>query len=55
VRIIKRRTIRWAGHVAGNTKNRNPTVLKRKTLKETNNLEDLDVDGKITLKWFVKK
>jgi hypothetical protein len=52
---MKRRTIRWAGHVAGKTKNRNPTVLKRKNLKETNNLEDLDGDEKITLKWIVKK
>jgi len=47
--------MRWAGHVAGKTQNRNLTVSKRKNLKETDNLEDLDVDGRITLKWVVKK
>ena len=47
--------MRWAGQVARKTKNRDPTVLKTKNLKETDYLEDLDVDGRIMLKWVVKK
>jgi len=52
--MMKRRTTRWAGHVASKTQTRNPTVLKRRNLKETDNLEDLDVDGRVMLKWVVK-
>jgi hypothetical protein len=39
--------------VASKTKNKNPIVLKKKNPKETYYLEDLDVDGKIMLKWVV--
>jgi hypothetical protein len=47
--MAKRRMMRWAGHVASKTQNRNPTVLKRKNLKETDYLEDLDVDGRMLI------
>jgi len=47
--MMKRRTTRWAGHEASKTQNRNPTVLKRKNPKETDNLEEIDVNGRIML------
>jgi hypothetical protein len=47
--------MRWAGNVASKTQNRNPTVVKRKILKEADSLEDIDVDGRIMLKRVVKK
>jgi len=47
--------MRWVGYVASQTQNRTPTVLKRKNMKKTVNLEDLDVNGRIMSKWVVKK
>jgi hypothetical protein len=55
IRVIKSRRIKWAGHVAHMRERGGPKRLWRGDLSERNNLEDLDVDGRIILKLIFKK
>jgi hypothetical protein len=51
VRVIKSRTMRWAGHVARRGEGRDVygVLVGRPEVK--NHLEDPGVDGRITLRW----
>jgi hypothetical protein len=53
--VIKLRRIRWVGYVARMEKGEVQKELWRGDLSERNNLEDLDVDGRIMLKLIFKK
>jgi hypothetical protein len=45
---------RWAGNIAG-IGNKTNTLLWWGKLRERNHLEDLNVDGRIELKWILKQ
>jgi hypothetical protein len=45
--MIRAGNMRWAGHVA-----RMGEIRNGKNLKETEHLEELDVDGRIIVKWI---
>ena len=54
VQVIKSRRMRWAGHVAG-TGGEACTGFWGGNLRETDHLEDPDVDGKLILRWIYRK
>jgi hypothetical protein len=43
------------GHVARMTREEMHAGVWRKNLRNRNHFEDLDVEGRITLKWILKK
>jgi hypothetical protein len=55
VRVVKYRTIRWAGHVARMGKREGCTRCLWGTLRERGHWGDPDVDGKIILRWMFRK
>ena len=54
IRAIKSRQITWAGHVA-RTGDRIGREIWWENLKKRDNLEEQGEDGRIVLKWVVKK
>ena len=55
LRVIKKRRIRWAGHVARLGRRKAYTELWRGNLKERNHLGGPGVDGRIILGWIFRK
>jgi hypothetical protein len=55
MRMIKSRKMRWAGHVVCMGKIRNAYKILVWKLKGRRNFKDLDVGGRIILKWFLCK
>jgi hypothetical protein len=54
-RMIKLMRMRWAGHVARMWENRNVCRILMGSQKEREHYEDLDVGGRVILKWTVEK
>jgi hypothetical protein len=52
--MIKSRRMRWAGHVA-RMERRMFTKFLLESLKRSDRSEDIDVDGRIILKWTLRK
>jgi hypothetical protein len=55
VKVIKSRRMGWAGHVALMVEMRNASNILVENLKGRDHLEDLGVDGRITLEWILGK
>jgi hypothetical protein len=55
IRVIKSRIMRWAGHVARMGDMRGAYWVLMGKLVVKNNLEDLGIDGRILLKFILKK
>jgi hypothetical protein len=55
IRQIKSRRMRWAGHVARMGEGRNVYRVWWESLKETDHLEDQDVDGRMGSKWILRR
>ena len=55
IRVMKSRRLRWAGHVACLVGRRDACSVSVGILREGDHLEDQDVNGKIILKWMLKK
>ena len=55
VQVIKSRRMKWAGHVAHMGRAEVYTGFWWGNLRERNHLEDLDIDGKIILRWIFEK
>jgi hypothetical protein len=55
IRVIKSRRMRWAGNVARMGDMRYAYKALEENLKERGHWEDLAVDGKVTLEWFLGK
>ena len=55
VRMIKLRRIRWEGHVARMGRGEEYTGLWWGKLRERDHLEDPGIDGRIILRWILRK
>jgi hypothetical protein len=55
IRVIKSRRMRWAGHVARIWEKRGAYRILVGRPEEGDHLGDPGVDGKIILKWILKK
>jgi hypothetical protein len=55
IRVIKSRIVRWAGHVARRGRGEVHTGFWWVALREGDHLVDPGIDGKIILKWILKK
>jgi hypothetical protein len=53
ITVIKLRRMRWTGHVAHMEENRNADRVYVKNPGGKRFLQDLGVDGRIILKWFI--
>jgi hypothetical protein len=53
IRVIKSRKMAWVAHVAGMRRKMRTFLLER--LKARDNSENLGVDGRIILKWILRK
>ena len=54
-RVIKSRSMRWAGHVARMGEGRGVYTVLVGRSEERNHLEDPGVDGRIILRWIFRK
>jgi len=52
---MKSKRVRWAGHVARVGESRGVYSFDRGNLRETDHLDDPDVDGTIILRWIFRK
>jgi hypothetical protein len=55
IRMIKPRTLRWAGHIARMGGEEVHIGFYWENLREGNHLENGSVDGRIILKWILQK
>ena len=55
VRVIKSRRMRWAEHVARMAGEEKRIEFWWRNMRETDNLGDPRVDGRIILRWIFKK
>jgi hypothetical protein len=55
IRVIKSRSMRWAGHVARMGRGPVHTGFWWGKLREGDHTEDLGVDGSIILNWILKR
>jgi len=55
VRVIKSRRMRWAGHVAHMGEGRGCTGFWWENLGERDHLGDPGVDGRIIIRWLLRK
>ena len=55
IRVTKSRIMRWAGHVARMEKRRSAYSVLVGKPRGRDDLEDLDVNGSIMLKWILNK
>jgi hypothetical protein len=55
IMVIKLRRLHWAGHVARREKLEIRTQFWSENLKGRDHLEDVGVDGRIILKWILRK
>jgi hypothetical protein len=55
IRVIKLRRMIWARHVAHMGENKNAYTVNVEKPGETRFLEDLSLEGRIILKWFIKQ
>jgi hypothetical protein len=55
MRVIKSRRMRWTGHVAGMGREEVHTGFGWRNLRERDHLEDAGVDGRIILRWILRK
>ena len=55
VRVIKSRRLRWAGHVARMEDGRGVHKVLVGNLRERDHWGDQDIDGRIILRWILKK
>ena len=54
-RVIESRRVRWAGHVARMGERRGVYRIWWGNIRERDHLEDPGVDGRITLRWILRK
>jgi hypothetical protein len=54
IRVVKSRSMRWAGHVASLGKRRGVYVFWWGNLRERDHLEDQGVDSRIILRWLCR-
>jgi len=52
IRVIRSRRMRWAWHVTRMLEERVYTLCRWGNLSKRDHLEDLGVDGRITLRWI---
>ena len=55
IRVVKSRRMIWAWHVARMVEGRGAYRVLMENLRERDNLEDPDVDGRIILRWIFRK
>ena len=55
VRVVKSRRTRWAGHVARMGQRRGVNRVLVGKLKERDRLRDPGIDGRIILRWIIRK
>jgi hypothetical protein len=55
IRVIKLRTIRWAGHMALTEREKMHTKCRSENEKGRGYSEDPDIDGKIIFEWILGK
>jgi hypothetical protein len=54
-RVIKRRRMRWTGHVARMEAIRNAYKVLGGNLKSRDHLEDISIDGKVVIEFIIRK
>jgi hypothetical protein len=55
IRMVKLRRMRWTGHVAHMGEKRNACRVLAGEFQGKSCYENLDVDGRIVLKWMLEK
>jgi hypothetical protein len=55
IRMIKSRRLRWAGHVSGMERKGMHKGVRWESQKERDHWEDLEVGGRIILRWLLRE